>query len=96
MTFAVDNRGEVDLNLFPLPYTLKTRLFLFTIVVFSAGVLLGWVLGHFKIFRHRSAHKQAARKVAAMENELAALRAEQLARPPAITATSCLVYGQPT
>ena len=81
VTFAVSNRGTVDLKFYPLPYEVSLPLFLFTILVFALGIALGWIVAHFNLFGYRRAHKQATKRVAALENELGTLRSEQLIRP---------------
>jgi uncharacterized integral membrane protein len=84
VTLAVQNRGSIDLNFYPLPYVITMPLFLFAIIMLVTGILLGWVVTHFKTFHIRRAHKAAGKRVAALENELTALRSEQLIRPAAL------------
>jgi hypothetical protein len=81
VTFAVSNRGKVDLTFYPMPYALTLPLFLFTIFVFSLGLGLGWLLARLKAGSSRRAHKEASKRVAALENELSTLRTEQMIRP---------------
>jgi uncharacterized integral membrane protein len=81
VTFAVSNRGKIDLTFYPVPYVLTTPLFLFTIAVFAVGVFIGWSLARLKTGAHKRAHKQTARRVAALENELGSMRAERLIKP---------------
>ena len=76
--FSVENRAKVDLSLFPLPYTLSMPLFLFAIFIFLMGMILGWIVTRFEIFKITREHKAANKRVAAMENELKASRAERL------------------
>ena|SRR5579872_3316031 len=77
VTFAVSNRGRVELTFFPLPYILSMPLFMFTILVFALGLTMGWIISRFHVLGHWRAHKHAARRVAALENELGAVRAER-------------------
>ena len=81
VTFAVGNRTRISLTFFPLPYTLELPLFLFSFVVFTAGVLLGWMIARVGGFRKNRAHKEASKRVSALENELGAIRTEQLSQP---------------
>jgi uncharacterized integral membrane protein len=81
VTFAVSNRGKVDLTFYPLPYVLSLPLFLFTILIFLLGAVCGWMHAGLKASMHRRAHKKTARRVEALENELGALRSEQITSP---------------
>lgn len=81
VTFAISNRGKVDLTFYPVPFAITMPLFLFTILVFSLGVLWGWLIGKFNSVGHKWAHKKAARRVATLEGELDALRSEQIISP---------------
>ncbi len=83
VTFAVSNRGSIDLTFYPIPYVLTMPLFLFAILLFSLGIGLGWIIARFGIIGHRRAHKQATKRVVALENELGALRTERLVQPAA-------------
>lgn len=80
VTFAVSNRSRIDLNFFP--FVLSVPLFLFAIVVFALGSLLGWSIARVGHFGKHRAHKEANKRIAALENELAAHRSEQLLRKP--------------
>ena len=82
--FAVGNRTKISLTFFPFPYTLELPLFLFSIVIFAAGVLLGWMVTRVGGFKRSRAHKDASRRVVALENELGAIRTEQLIRQDAL------------
>lgn len=84
VTLAVQNRGSIDLSFYPLPYAITMPLFLFAIIMLVTGVLLGWVVTHYKTFHIRRAHKNAGKRVAALENELTAIRSEQLIKPTSL------------
>ncbi len=86
ITFAVSNRAKITLTLFPLPYELSLPTFLFAILIFVLGIILGWSLSHVKFFKHSLIHRKTNARVAAVENELAALRSEQLLKqnPPSL------------
>ena len=81
VTFAVSNRGQVDLTFYPVPYILSVPLFLFTILIFVAGLFVGWSIARFNAGGYKRAHKQANKRVAALENELGTLRTERLMTP---------------
>ena len=76
--FAVSNRENVTLALWPLPYVLELPLYLAAL----AGLLIGFIAGFFAAWisgrgRRREARRRASR-IAALERELAAVQA----RPP--------------
>jgi len=88
VTFAVSNRARVDLTFFPLPYTLSMPVFLLAILLFAAGAFTGWFLAHLGVSKERRQSRQTAKRATALENEIAALRSEKLAKqqlPPAPT-----------
>lgn len=76
--FSISNRQIVSLDLFPLPFTIDTPLFFFGFVMFSMGVLLGGMFFSLKTMRTRSLLKKQNKRKDALENEVAALRAETL------------------
>lgn len=84
VTFAVSNRGKVDLTFYPLPYVLSLPMFLFAILVFSIGVVFGWLLAGLKGSMHRRAHRKVSKRVEALENEITAMRVDQIAPPTAV------------
>ena len=81
VTFAVQNRSKVDVSLFPLPYVFEAPLFLIAIFTFALGSLLGWSIAHRGGREHRRGHREAGKRVAALENELSARRSEQVHKP---------------
>lgn len=83
VTFAVSNRGRVDLTFFPVPYIASVPVFLFAIVVFALGCFLGWGIAHMGTFKRHLQHRETNKRMAALENELTALRSEQMLRKPA-------------
>jgi uncharacterized integral membrane protein len=75
--FAVSNRGTVALGLWPLPDIVELPLYLIILacllVGFLAGELAAWMAG-----RHwRREVRRSARRIASLERELAAIRAER-------------------
>ncbi len=81
VTFAVSNRTHIDLIFFPLPYVVSMPIFLFAIVVFTLGILLGWSVARVAGMKRGREHRQVSKRVAALENEIGALRSEQMAKP---------------
>lgn len=80
VTFAVSNRTTVELTFFPLPYSLSVPMFIVAIVLFSAGVATAWAIMRVSAMRERSLHRKTIKRMQALENEIAALRSEQLLR----------------
>ena len=80
VTFAVSNRGKVDLTFYPFPYIVSLPLFLFTIAVFAVGLFIGWMLAGIRSGHYRRAEKKANKRVVALENELGTLRTEPVMR----------------
>ena len=85
VVFAVSNRGKVDITIFPLPYAISVPLFLFAIIMFAVGLLTGWLISKFSLLKYRKASKESGKRVEALQNEISALRSEQLIRRNAIT-----------
>lgn len=90
VTFAVSNRARVDLTFFPLPYSLSVPMFVVAIVLFAAGALTAWLIIRFTMMKERSLHRKTTKRMQALENEIAALRSEQLARQQATQAAKPL------
>jgi uncharacterized integral membrane protein len=72
VVFAVANRDPITLNLWPLPITLETRVFIAVLLPLVVGFLMGeaaaWVSG-----RHRRRQaRHAARRVDELERTVAA------------------------
>jgi uncharacterized integral membrane protein len=82
VVFAVSNRETVTVTLWPLPFSLETALYLVVLLAALLGFLIGelvaWVNGRF----WRREARQKARRIEALERELAATQA-QLAPAPA-------------
>lgn len=80
VTFAVSNRASVDLTFFPLPYSLSVPMFIVAIVLFTAGVFTAWLILRFSMMKERMQNRKNLKRMQALENEISALRSEQLAR----------------
>lgn len=83
VTFAVSNRARVDLTFYPLPYSLSVPLFLVAIILFSGGALTAWLIIRIGMVKERLHHRKTVKRMQALENEIALLRSEQLARQTA-------------
>ena len=77
VVFAVSNRAEVTVTLWPLPFKLQTWLFL--VVRFLIGGFVVWIGS----LRRRREARQQARRIEMLEHEMAGLRAGNTALPPA-------------
>lgn len=80
IVFAVANRDPITLNLWPLPVTVETRVFIVVLLPLVAGFLIGeataWIGG-----RHRRRQaRHSARRVEELERAAAA-------KPPAKAGT---------
>lgn len=75
--FAMVNRQMVTLELTPFPFALEMRLFLFTALLLMTGIFIGWVVASFECRRRYLLKKETTRRLAALENEVQALRARQ-------------------
>ncbi|HEY1795709.1 MAG TPA: lipopolysaccharide assembly protein LapA domain-containing protein [Stellaceae bacterium] len=78
IVFAVSNRGTIALGLWPLPDVVELPLYLIILgcllVGFLAGELAAWASG-----RHwRREVRRSARRIAVLERELDAARAEHV------------------
>jgi uncharacterized integral membrane protein len=76
--FSVANHASIELTLFPLPYSLSIPVFLFAILIFVLGMLLGWAMARFKFFKILRHHKKDLSRIHALENEIVAVRSERL------------------
>ena len=83
IVFAVANRGALVLSFFPLPYTLEMPTFLFALLVFSVGIVIGGFSLSVKLAKHKRFLKLERQRSKALENEVKALRMEQADRAPA-------------
>lgn len=75
--FAMVNRQVVTLELTPLPFVIETRLFMLVALLMVAGIFIGWIVASFECRRRYLVKKETAKRLAALENEVTALRAHQ-------------------
>jgi len=86
LLFAVSNRDSVTVTLWPLPARLDASLYLVMLLALLVGFLVGefvaWVNGG----RARRLARERARRIEALERELAATQTQlAAAQPPAPT-----------
>ena len=83
IVFAVSNRAEVSLGLWPLPAAVQAPVYLDVI----GGLVFGFILGELAAWvagRHwRRELRECQRRVATLERELAAAQPQGPAEPPA-------------
>jgi uncharacterized integral membrane protein len=84
VTFAVSNRTRIDLTFYPLPYSFSVPLFLFAVIVFILGMVVGGGFAHLAAYRRNKGNRHASKRVTALEDEVTALRSEKLIRPAAL------------
>ncbi len=74
--FALSNRQDVTLSLWPLPddLTLDVPVFLVALVPLVAGILLGGLIAWASGARHRRLARRRGRRIAKVEAELAEMR----------------------
>lgn len=82
MLFAIVNRELVAFSLFPLPYILELPKFLFVLILFVLGYLAGALIVGMHVARLKRELKAREKRIAALENEVTARRAEQNAGLP--------------
>jgi uncharacterized integral membrane protein len=79
--FAVSNRDGVTVTLWPLPVRLDAPLYLVVLLALLAGFLVGELIAWINAGRARRLARERARRIEALERELAATQA-RLASPP--------------
>jgi uncharacterized integral membrane protein len=73
--FAVSNRGNVAVGLWPLPDVVEIPVYLIVLVTLFVGFFLGALSGWFGGHRRRRTARHDRRRIAALERELAATQA---------------------
>ena len=70
VTFMVNNRDEILVHFYPLPFEIETRVFLIMLIFFTCGMIFGilacWpnmVSGLFKSFQDRRKIKKLEKKI---------------------------------
>lgn len=75
--FAVSNRQEIMLSLFPLPFEVGLPLYLFFLVTLLIGYMWGLLSGSVASLKHRRNAKSEHKKAKALQDEVATLRVKQ-------------------
>jgi uncharacterized integral membrane protein len=83
IVFAVANRDVLELSFFPIPYAVEMPKFLFALLCFSLGLLVGATALTMRSAGQKHQLRRELRRAKAMENELKALRMEGSDRSPA-------------
>lgn len=76
--FAVDNREVAHVSLFPLPYAADMPLFLFAILVFFVGAVVGYGCANARARRLSLQLKVEQQKASGLQNQLDGQAAERL------------------
>lgn len=76
LIFAANNHDAMDVGLFPLPYTLSLPKFLFAIISFAMGVVVGSFVLNIKLTRMQHKYKSEHRRVMALQNEISSMRGQ--------------------
>jgi uncharacterized integral membrane protein len=87
VVFAVSNRDAVSVTFWPLPVLIQAPLYLVVLLALVAGFLVGELIAWINAGRARRLARERARRIEALERELAATQA-QLASAPASRAAS--------
>jgi lipopolysaccharide assembly protein A len=90
--FAISNREHVTVAFWPLPARLEAPLYLVVLLALLAGFLFGELVAWINGRRARRLARQRARRIEALERELAATQAN-LAAPPPSRATPLVMAG---
>ena len=91
MAFAVDNREVAHVSLFPLPYMADVPLFLFAILVFFVGAVIGYACAGIKARRLAAQLKTEQKRTAGLQNQMDAQIAERVRyTPPPLPSASSL------
>jgi lipopolysaccharide assembly protein A len=82
--FAIANRPPVSLDLWPLPFVVALPLYLLVFAALLTGFVVGALAAWIRARHRRRELRRDRRRITALENELAQLRA-RLGDPPAGT-----------
>lgn len=88
IAFAIANRESVQLSFFPLSYSAELPLFLLAIACIGVGALIASLVLSFQFAKARHRFSNERKRVAALENELAGLKAQRAVKPAATLAKS--------
>jgi len=85
--FAVMNRQQVALNLWPLPWEMSAPLFMLTLGAILFGFLFGCLVMWFSGSKHRRRLRESRRDLDAARSELHAARQQRSAAPTGTAVT---------
>jgi uncharacterized integral membrane protein len=86
VVFAVSNRDQVAVTIWPLPVRIEAPLYLVVLLALLAGFLIGELVAWINTGRVRRLARQRARRVAELEAQLAAASPPPPPGLPAIAA----------
>ena len=86
VAFSVSNRESVSVTLWPLPGRLDAPLYLVVLLSLAVGFLIGEFVAWINAGRARRLARERARRIDALEHELAATQANLTAAEPNQTA----------
>lgn len=75
VVFAISNRQAVEVDFWPLPIVIETRVFLVVLLALLVGFLIGELVAWLGGRRWRQEARRTGRRIAALERELAATQA---------------------
>jgi uncharacterized integral membrane protein len=86
VVFALSNRQDVAIGLWPFEQSLALPLFLVVLVPLIVGLALGLLVGSVRALRHRRAARTLAKRAERLEREVEGLKtrsaADETAPPP--------------
>jgi lipopolysaccharide assembly protein A len=80
--FAVSNRGEASLGLWPLPFVMGVPLYLLVLLSLVLGFVVGRLAGLVAAAGRRRELRRRRRRIEALERELATTQARLTAETP--------------
>ena len=84
--FAIANRGDVVISIDPLPFTFTLPSYLLTFGAIAVGLIVGYLVMWVSGYRTRRDFRRTRRRLAQIESELHAVRADHA--PPTNAAAS--------
>ena len=82
--FAVLNRQFIHISLFPLPYSAEMPEFIFAVICFALGVVIGSGFSGLKLSHSHRLLKNEHKHVMALQNEISAMQVEKHDNLPAV------------
>lgn len=70
LVFAANNHDMMTVGLFPMPFTVTLPKFLYAIVCFGLGIVVGGFSISMKLTKTRRQYKSEHRRVMALQNEI--------------------------